>query len=139
MKKRAIVIDDDPACRRLIIRLLQSAGYDAIASSAESLCAGHATGGCPDSAPCADVILSDVHMPGMSGVDLFLRLEEMGCTCRRKALISGAWTIADLREAETHGWTVLSNPLPVTALASWLDRPEAEPSRRETELIRQAP
>jgi FixJ family two-component response regulator len=66
------VVDDDPAVRAALARLLRSRGYDvACHPSAESFLAGHD----PDSHGC---ILLDVSMPGLDGPALQRKLLEDG-------------------------------------------------------------
>jgi two-component system response regulator FixJ len=59
-----VVIDDDPSVRRSLTRLLVSGGYDVITfASAEQFLAMPST-------PRSACIVSDVRMPGMTGLDL---------------------------------------------------------------------
>ncbi|HET7617954.1 MAG TPA: sigma-54 dependent transcriptional regulator [Vicinamibacterales bacterium] len=68
---RILVIDDDPGVRESMQRMLRSAGYTV--QDADSGEAGFALaqGGL------FDVILSDMRMPGMSGIDVLRRLREL--------------------------------------------------------------
>ncbi len=64
------VVDDDPAVRHSLTRLLESAGYACCAyASAEAFLADYN----PDVPGC---LLLDVRMPGMSGIELQARLAE---------------------------------------------------------------
>ena len=62
------VVDDDPYVRRALLRLLQSAGYSVriFASSEEFLAS------CP--VEDVDCLVLDVHLVGMSGIDLYEHL-----------------------------------------------------------------
>src|SRR5689334_12501815 len=63
-RMRVLVVEDDASMRRAIGRLLTAAGYDqAEFPSAEELLASQAAA----SALC---VVSDIHLPGMSGFDL---------------------------------------------------------------------
>jgi FixJ family two-component response regulator len=58
------IIDDDASLRRAVVALVRSAGYDACGfASAEEFLAG----GAVQSFGC---IITDIHMPGMSGIEL---------------------------------------------------------------------
>jgi len=62
------VIDDDESFRVALAEALSSLGYGARAfASAEEFCADH------ESEP-YDCVITDIHMPGMSGFDLKRRL-----------------------------------------------------------------
>jgi two-component system cell cycle sensor histidine kinase/response regulator CckA len=61
-----LVVEDDPAIRRLVRRALESCGYGVIdASSAEEALVHLAAG-----APPVDLLLTDVVLPGASGREL---------------------------------------------------------------------
>jgi len=66
------VVDDDASVRRALTRLLQSAGLRvlACASATEFLATG------VSSAP--DLVILDIHLGGMSGLELLSRLRESG-------------------------------------------------------------
>ena len=68
---RILVIDDDPGVRESMERMLQVAGYSvqSVATGEEGL--DLARGGV------FDVILSDMRMPGMSGLDVLRKLRDM--------------------------------------------------------------
>jgi len=62
------VIDDDDSFRVALVEALSSLGYGALGfASAEDFFAGGGTGP-------YDCVITDVHMPGMSGFDLKRRL-----------------------------------------------------------------
>jgi CheY-like chemotaxis protein len=63
--RRVLVVDDEPAVRHIVVRLLRMAGYEAneAQSGEEALEILESTG--------ADIVLVDLEMPGMSGQTLF--------------------------------------------------------------------
>jgi len=67
-----VVVDDEPKVGRAVARLLESAGFQAaVFPSAESLL---------ETTPLAPAgcFIFDIHLPGMSGLDLAERLRETG-------------------------------------------------------------
>jgi FixJ family two-component response regulator len=65
------VVDDNDAVQHAISSLVRSAGYDCVAF-------GSAEGLLKSGDLCrTDCILLDIHMPGIDGLDLQLRLNEM--------------------------------------------------------------
>jgi FixJ family two-component response regulator len=68
------IIDDDDALCASVVDLLRSAGYRAEQySSAETFLTS-------SNLSSLDCILADIHMPGMSGLDLLQKLHEQGIT-----------------------------------------------------------
>ena len=67
-----LVVDDDDSMRQAIERLLHAAGLKSETyASAEALLASGPIAG-------ADCIVSDFHLPGMSGLDLLSELHRLG-------------------------------------------------------------
>ena len=69
------VVDDDPSVRKALSRLIRAAGYDVAAyeTAEQFLAAG------PDSD--SDCLILDVHLPGVSGLDLQAQLGEANRKC----------------------------------------------------------
>jgi FixJ family two-component response regulator len=66
------VIDDDDSLRAALTEALQSLGYDAVGfGSAEEFFAAGQT-------PLPDCIIADIHLPGMSGLELMRHLGLLG-------------------------------------------------------------
>ncbi len=67
---RVLVVDDDKSMRQSLVELLEAAGWSVHAVSRASQVSEHLSGTTPD------VILSDVRMPGMSGLELLASLDK---------------------------------------------------------------
>jgi two-component system response regulator HydG len=67
---RILVIDDDAAARESVCRLLSAAGHTAFAAATGEEGLEAARGGA------FDVVLSDLQMPGLSGLDVLKRLRD---------------------------------------------------------------
>ena len=71
-QRRIVVVDDDPSVVRALARLIRLADYVVQTfESAEAFLEGHAE---DDS----DCLILDVHLPGLSGVELQARLRDAG-------------------------------------------------------------
>ncbi len=72
MSERVLVVEDDPPVRRMLERSLAAEGFD-VRAAADG---GAALAMAADSAP--DLVVLDVAMPGLSGIDVCRRLREKG-------------------------------------------------------------
>ena len=69
---RALVVEDDPAVRDVIVRALRGGGYEVVAAATGILGDEHAADGM------FDVAIVDWNLPGLAGVDVVRRLREAG-------------------------------------------------------------
>ena len=69
---RVLVIDDDAGVRESMIRMLRSAGYTVLAAASGEEGFELAQG------DDFDVVLSDMRLPGLSGLDVLRKLREVG-------------------------------------------------------------
>jgi FixJ family two-component response regulator len=103
------VVDDDASVRRALKRLLQSADFHVItyASAAEFLEAGVSrTPGC---------VILDVHLGGMSGIELLSRLRESGHNL--PVVLVTAYDDAQTREAAVQAGCLAYFRKPIDAKA----------------------
>jgi FixJ family two-component response regulator len=109
-----VVIEDDLASQKTLARVLRTGGYDAATyDSAEDFLASP-----PPSPPIG--LLLDVHLGGMSGLDLQRRLKKEGSTV--PVIIITAFDDARSREqAERLGCVAyLRKPCPAETILAWL-------------------
>lgn len=95
---RILVVEDDPLLRRSVHRLLVKAGHEVWET------AGPQAAMALLSQTPMDVVVTDIHMPGMSGVELILRIDQ-GNSPKVIAMSGGGVSrragdaLADAREA----------------------------------------
>ncbi len=65
-RPRVLVVDDDEDMRRLLSDLLHPAGCEVFVAENGQEALEHITGG----TPALDLVVSDINMPGMSGLEL---------------------------------------------------------------------
>jgi len=110
------IIDDDDSLRTALVGLVRSLGYSASGfANAEEFLAG-------DGAARSDAIVTDIQMPGLSGIELKERLSAQGCDA--PVIMITARAEPGLRErAFASGATcVLKKPFPAEALIDCLER-----------------
>ena len=113
---RALIVDDEVPIRRLLVRLLQRRGFEAVeAESAEDALALARGGG-------LSLVLCDVRMPGMNGVELYHELAALDAALGRAfVFITGDKSVVDIDDALRHV-PVLEKPFTAGDLDTVLSR-----------------
>jgi DNA-binding response OmpR family regulator len=110
-----LVVDDDPKFAHIVVRCLDRAGYHCAAAHSGD----EALGAMDDLKP--DVVVLDVMMPGLSGIDVCQRLRAEGWT-GGVVIVSarGNWTDrADALRAGADAF--LAKPVPLAELVAAVD------------------
>jgi CheY-like chemotaxis protein len=109
---RIFVVDDEPIIASTLVAILQMNGF----SAKFFTCPKEALKAARLKAP--DLVISDVAMPGISGVDLAIQMRAQYPTCKI-LLFSGQAASMDLLEdarAQGHDFALLLKPIPPTEL-----------------------
>ena len=110
------VIDDDNSFRIALAESLGSLGYDAQGfASAEEFIAGGGEGSC-------DCVVTDIHMPGMSGLDLKQLLTERGSKVPVIMITARAERDLEAKAASSGAVCLLRKPFEADALIGCLER-----------------
>lgn len=127
MKLRAVVFDDEPLLSPLLQAVLNRPEYEIFTFHDPGFCPLHVADRCPctDGALCADVIISDLGIPNMKGLDLLQSLMEKGCRKPQFAITSRSWTVAEVERARQLGCKVFTKPFCINDIIQWLA--EVEP------------
>ncbi len=107
---RYLVVEDDPAIGRLLKGLLARQGEVVIANDGEAglalLCQEH-----------FDVVISDIDMPRLNGIELYLRALEVDTELKNRFIFFTGTENADhLEFCKTTGVTCLRKPSPLTKI-----------------------
>jgi CheY-like chemotaxis protein len=104
---RVLVVDDEPTITETLVEILNGEGFDAIAAFTGEAALASAQSFIPD------IIISDVVMSGMNGVDLAVQIRNSLPKCR-VILFSGQTATVDLlRDARKRGHQFEIVPKPV--------------------------
>ena len=122
--QRILIIDDEECIRETLGTFSEMLGYKPILAADPKLCnALHPDNEqCQRDQPCADILLVDQGLPGISGLRFIERQIRKGCRVptHRKALMSGALTEHEHRQALKMGCHVLQKPVTLQVLQDWL-------------------
>jgi len=121
-RPRAILFDDEPDLRRLLELLLQREGYDVFAYPDPSLCPLQHSHDCQcgEGQLCADLVITDIDMPSVSGLDFIESQARKGCKIPDIAVMSGGWSESRAERARKLGCAVFEKPAALSALAEWI-------------------
>ena len=134
MSERVLLIDDDDGLRDLLVRELPRKGIEAVpARNAEEGLKLLDQHGFP-------VVISDVRMPGLSGIELLRRVKEREGELTEVIMLTGHGTIDQAIEAIRAGaYHYLTKPVKVAELAAFVKQAvEKAQVRRENLLLRRA-
>jgi two-component system, cell cycle sensor histidine kinase and response regulator CckA len=110
--RTVLLVDDDQRVRETVRMMLERAGHRVVeAESAEDAIDQFST------MESVDLLVSDLQMPGLSGIELFDRLVER-LPSLRVLFISGAASPADLRTIARKGAALLEKPFSAETLAT---------------------
>jgi CheY-like chemotaxis protein len=115
---RVIVIDDESRISSTLVEILKGEGFEARAASTGEEALALAREFRPD------VVLSDVIIPGLNGIEVGIQLRELLPKCR-VILFSGQAATLDLLKsarARGHEFEILAKPIKPAALLSIIRR-----------------
>lgn len=123
MKLRAIVLDDEYSIRALFCEILEERGYEVYVASEpfsspiflESKC------DCPVDTPCANILITDINMPNMTGLEFIKHQKDKSCKIQNMAVMSGRWTAEGIEHAKRFGCDIFKKPFKLDEIAKWLD------------------
>jgi CheY-like chemotaxis protein len=123
-KPRVLLLEDDKAFSDLLRKILQGMGYEVHAYNNPTVCPVYNDhdSQCPKNVACADVILSDIMMPEMNGIEFFKLQRLRGCKAlaSNKALMSAVMTKENIAEANELGCRFFKKPFKIALLKTWL-------------------
>jgi CheY-like chemotaxis protein len=117
-KARVLVVDDEQLIAESVAEILRTDGFDAIAAFSGDQALQLTRELCPD------IVLTDVLMPDMDGVETAIRIRE-ACPRTRILLFSGQAATSDLLErakSKGHQFELLPKPLHPTRLIAAINR-----------------
>ena len=126
MRIRAVVIDDEDVIRDLIYDILKNRGYEAHAFSEPLFCSVYLDSECPCPVEhfCTTIVITDIDMPNMTGLEFLEHQKSMGCKFQNVAVMSGRWTGEELEHAKSLDCHMFKKPFKIDELEKWLDECE---------------
>ena len=137
-RARAMVLDDNYILRTIIEDVLKNRGYEVHGSAEPFFCPVLLDRNCSCSVDshCTDIIITDLNMPGMTGLEFIENQKRHGCKVQNTAVISGSWRDAELEHAKRLGCHTFNKPFKTDDIKKWLDACEdkLDPDSKLTDL-----
>lgn len=123
MAKKALVVDDESLIASSLTTYLASHGYEASSFPDARTCVSSlpCTDTCVHDRPCADAIITDLSMPGMTGLNLVELLRARKCKVPHMAIMSASGRDI-LPRISAAGCAFFEKPLELSDIMSWLRR-----------------
>lgn len=122
MKIRALVFEDNDKLRSLISSILLKRGYEGFDFAEPGICPLYLEKDCPSPPDhtCADIIITDINMPNINGLELIENQIRHGCRVKHFAVMSFDWTDKQVEKANELGCHSFEKPFDISELNSWL-------------------
>lgn len=137
---RILIFEDDASIRELLDTVLMSKGHEVLSFPSPVTCEllTQKKCKCPRQNACADAIITDMNMPGMSGLELVRFQMDSACHTppQNKAVMSAALTLEQEQEFRKLGCRCFHKPFKLNDLLEWVRSCESNiPEGRELEPI----
>ena len=138
MKIRAIVLEDNDSVRETLSIILKIRGYEVLAFPDPCVFMAHLDHESKSlkEHSCCDILITDVRMPGMTGLEYLESQHHHECKIPNIAVMSGSWTEDEIEVAHRLNCRVFEKPFLLEELNSWLSQSEKkiDPQRELSSL-----
>ena len=118
-----VLVDDDPLVLITLSGLFRRKGHTVLTYNSPLECPIYksAHGSCFPESKCPDIIISDIDMPDVNGLEFIESLFAKGCKCKHIAMLSGKGiSDSDMKRMVEHGVRYFTKPLDYVEFEMWL-------------------
>ena len=131
-KRRAIIYDTDPDVANILKEHFMMRGYEVLTFQKPVYCPAcedsESIGACKEVYPCADIILAELNMPRINGIDM-LRVQSLnGCRvpAGSRAIMSGDLDEKGQEDIKELGCKYFQKPFSFNVISTWLNMREKQ-------------
>ena len=138
---KAALLDDEDVVRQFMTAVLERHGVDvqAFVDPTECLPRWRKPNGDTSGRSWTDIVVTDIRMPHMSGIDFAEELVSGGFDPACVAVMSGSWTVEDVERVTALGCVQFAKPISVSRFSEWLIKAEMAASGHEVSSPAQRP
>ncbi|MGD8292279.1 MAG: response regulator [Desulfobacterales bacterium] len=123
MKPRVLVFDENEALNVTLNNILVERGFEVFTFSDRGVCplfhkVDHIA---MSDTICSDIIISDLYLPNIDGLELIRDRIDKGCKVKCRALMSTTWSETDWHYAHKLGCKLFRKPFNLKEILEWLD------------------
>jgi DNA-binding response OmpR family regulator len=121
-KTRIILFDDDQNITQCLQQVLKRKGYEVFIYHDPSLCPLQHSHNCQceENEQCADIVITDIDMPNVSGLHFIDDQVGKGCKIQNIAIMSGRWSEQNIKHANALGCKIFEKPFNISNLLEWI-------------------
>lgn len=117
---KVVLVDDEPTILAILEKALRRKGYEVVTYGSAVECVASNQGNCPCQ-HCPDVILTDIDMPHMNGIEFLNLLHKKNCPCQHIALMTGnPLNDTRLHKVEKSGVKLFLKPFSIEEFLGWV-------------------
>ena len=134
MSIQVFVFDDDELIRTTLSYFLKQEGFLVSEFAQPDHCSLYYDEEClcPAKSDCADIIITDINMPGENGLQFVENQLRKGCKVEHVAVMSGDWEDPFLKRAHQLGCQIFYKPFSIIEMKNWLDKIRKDFQEEET-------
>ena len=123
MKPRVLIFDENEDLSKTLKEILDKYGYEVFTYSDRGVCPLFHTVDhiAMSDSVCSDIIISDLYLPNIDGLELIKDRIDNGCKVKCRALMSTTWSEADWQYAHKLGCKLFRKPFNLKEILEWLD------------------
>jgi len=115
---RVIILEQHDIIRDILCDFFQDRGYEVHAYPSPDFCPLHQLPSCRcgQEETCCDIMIIDMNLPKINGLQFISNLKEKDCKCRNVLLISSDWHHDMIAHAHELNCQVLAKPFGISSL-----------------------
>ena len=128
MSKVVYLLEDEVGLRSTLFDFLKQNGYEVFAYSDPSFCplSEVTSCKCDQQNPCTDFIITDINMPGMTGLKFIELQRGKSCKAPNIAIMSATWSESEYQKARELECEVFEKPFSFVDLIKWMQNCEEQ-------------